>query len=144
MSCASTIGRCDAPLAVEPPTACERPEVDVPAAVVACREADIFAGAGAGDVDPAPLAADAAMGADRPALQAVRICQRRQFRRPGAWCGGLEGRRRWQITRVVRPLRVELRTEARDALLLRAAVGRWGACGCGFQGTRPAVMTAML
>jgi hypothetical protein len=44
----------------------------------------------------------------------------------------------------MRPLMVELLTEAIEALLLSAAVGRWGPCGFGFQGTVHTFMTAML
>jgi len=103
----------------------QRPAVDGPDAVVDFLETDVFAGTGDRYVDPAPIPADAAIGADIPDLKAVRILQGRQFRWHGAWRGFIEGSRRLHIERFVRPLMVELLTEAIEALLLRAAVGRW-------------------
>jgi hypothetical protein len=81
----SPIGIRDARMPFEQPPELRRPEGDVPDAVVDCLEADIFAGAGDRDVDPAPIPADAAIGADIPHRKAVRILQGRQLRRHGAW-----------------------------------------------------------
>jgi hypothetical protein len=111
----STIGIVDAPMAFEQPTALQRPAGDVPDAVVDGRETNIFADAGNRDVAPAPIPAEAASGADRPHLTAVRRRQGRPFRRPGAWRGCRAGRRRLPVKRFVRPLRVARLTAAMEA-----------------------------
>jgi hypothetical protein len=144
VSCEFTLGIFDAHVACEPPTPFPRPEGDVPEASVNSLETDLFAGTGDRDVDPAPMPADAALSADIPDLNAVRIRQGRQSRRPRAWGGVIEGRRRLHRKRFVRPLMIELLTAASAALRWRAAVGRRRSCGVGFEGPGQAFMTAMV
>jgi hypothetical protein len=116
----------------------------MPDTIVNVLKADICTDADVCDVDPWMVPTDATIGADVADLEAVRIFQGRQFRRHWAWCGVIEGGRRWPIKRVVRPLMGARLTAALAALLLSAAVGRWGPCGCGVQRPVQAVMTAML
>src|SRR2546428_11454348 len=56
----------------------QRPKVDVPDPVVDLLEADVFADADRGDVDPAAVPPPAPRGADVPGLEAVRGPEGRQ------------------------------------------------------------------
>src|SRR5256886_10265708 len=56
----------------------QRPKVDVPDPVVDLLEADVFADADRGDVDPAAVPPHAPVGADVPDFEAVRGLQGRQ------------------------------------------------------------------
>src|SRR6266702_4294341 len=56
----------------------QRPKVDVPDPVVDLLEADVFADADRGDVDPAAVPPHAPVGADVPDFEAVRVLEGRQ------------------------------------------------------------------
>ena len=63
----------------------QRSEIDVPEAVIDVLQPDIFAGTDAGDVDPVAAPADTAVGADLADFEAVRVFERWQALRHGAW-----------------------------------------------------------
>jgi hypothetical protein len=90
------------------------------------------------------MPAEAALSADIPDRKAVRLLRGRQFRRHRAWGGCRKGRRRLPSKRFVRPLMVDLLTEASDAVRLRAAVGRRRSGGVGFAGPVQACMPTMV
>src|SRR6266496_1073797 len=74
----SAIGILNSHVALVQTAKLKRPEVHVPDAVVDFLKAHVFADAHGGYVDPAPVPADAAVGADVTHFEAVGIFQRRQ------------------------------------------------------------------
>src|SRR5207249_6659630 len=102
----------------------QRPKVDVPDPVVDLLEADVFADADRGDVDPAAVPPHAPVGADVPDFEAVRVLEGRQpirhrpRRRAVARC------RRLLVERLMGPLVIELLAEDVEAALLRRETAR--------------------
>jgi hypothetical protein len=58
----------------EEPAEFEGSKGDIPDAIVDLLEADVFANADVGDVDPLPVSPDAPVGTDVAHFEAVRIC----------------------------------------------------------------------
>jgi hypothetical protein len=131
-------------VAFEQSPACEGAEGDIPDPIVNFFEADIFAKADVGNVNPWMVPSDAPMGAAITDLEAIGVLKRWPCMRhlPGGGC--IAGGGGTQVECFVRPLAVERLTEALDAWLWRAAGGRWGPGGFGFARPMPACRTAML
>src|SRR5258705_999143 len=121
----SAIRILDAHVPLEQPAEPQGPEVHIPDAVVDLLEADILAHAHRGDVDPAAIPPNAAVGADVAHLEAIGIFERGEpawhgpRRRVVARGGGL------LIERLVGALVIEFLAKAVEPALLRAeAAGR--------------------
>ena len=72
----------------------ERPEVDVPGAVIDFFQAHILPGADDGDIDPVRVPADAAIGTHVTDLEAIKVLEGRECGRHRARRRGIDGRRR--------------------------------------------------
>lgn len=75
MSFQASISVLDFHVAFKQAAELERSEVDVPDAVIDFLQADVFADADGGNVDPLGVPADAAVGADVAGLEAIRILE---------------------------------------------------------------------
>jgi hypothetical protein len=106
----------------EEPTEFEGSEVDIPHPIVNFFEADIGSYANVWDVDPSMVPPDAPIGADRAHLEAVGILKRWQFVRHLPGGGGIAGGGGAHVEHLVRPLAVELFTEALILALLSTRV----------------------
>src|SRR6266581_2647748 len=102
----------------------QRPKVDVPDPVVDLLEADVFADADRGDVDPAAVPPHAPVGADVPDFEAVRVLEGRQPIRHRPRRRAVTRRRRLLVDRLMGPLVIELRAEDVEAALLRRETAR--------------------
>src|SRR5437667_2780007 len=120
------------------------PKVHIPDPVVDLLEADVFADANRGDVDPATVPPNAPVGADIPHLESIRVLQWRQAigHRPR---GGVITRcRRLLVECLMRALVVELLAKDVEAALLRREAPRRRPCGLRLQGTVHPFMPAVL
>ena len=119
----------NAHLPFEQPSELERPEVDVPPAIVDLLKADLLAGASKTDIHPRAVPADAAVVAHIPLLEVRRVLQRREPFREGSRRRRVDARRSPHPAGFVRPLLVVFLAEAVAAALLRAAArareGAW-------------------
>src|SRR5438445_11260084 len=102
----------------------QRPKVDVPDPVVDLLEADVFADADRGDVDPAAVPPHAPVGADVPDFEAVRVLEGRQPIRHRPRRRAVTRRRRLLVERLMGPLVIELLAEDVEAALLRRETAR--------------------
>jgi hypothetical protein len=144
VSCESTIGILDPPIAFEEPTEFEGSEVDVPHAIVDVLEADICPGTGDGDVDPWIVPPYATIGADVAHLEAVGRLERWQLVGHLPWGGFISGGGCVPVKRLMRTLVVERFTEAIELLLRCAKVCPGWSGGVGFQGAMHALVAAVL
>src|SRR6266478_1474301 len=122
----------------------QRPKVDVPDPVVDLLEADVFADADRGDVDPAAVPAHASIGADVPHLEPIRVLEGRQAIRHRARRRGVTRRRRLLVECLMRTLVIELLAEDVEAALLRREAARRRARGLRLQGPVHPFMPAVL
>src|SRR5437879_5944408 len=102
----------------------ERAEVDVPDPIGNLLQADVLSDTDGGHVHPAAVPPNAAVGADVPDLEAIRILERRQpvrhrSRRRRVACG-----RELLVERLVRPLVVEILAKDIEAPLLSGEAAR--------------------
>src|SRR6266852_6809633 len=134
----------NAQVSLAQPAEPQRPKVDVPDPVVDLLEADVFADADRRDVDPAAVPANAAIGADIPHLEPIRVLERRRAIRHRARRRFIARRRRLLIERLMRALVVELLAEDVEAALLRRQAPRRRPCGLGLQGPVHPFMPAVL
>src|SRR5438876_6450213 len=122
----------------------QRPKVDVPDPVVDLLEADVFADADRGDVDPAAVPPHAPVGADVPDFEAVRVLEGRQPIRHRPRRRAVTRRRRLLVERLMGPLVIELLAEDVEAALLRRETARRRPRGLRLQGTVHPFMPAVL
>src|SRR3989454_6723290 len=122
----------------------QRPKVDVPDPVVDLLEADVFADADRGDVDPAAVPPHAPAGADVPDFEAVRGLEGGQPSPPRPRRRAVTRRRRLLVERLMGPLVIELLAEDVEAALLRRETARRRPRGLRLQGTVHPFMPAVL
>src|SRR5881628_3863897 len=97
----------------------QRPKVDVPDPVIDLLEADVFADANRGNVDPAAVPANAAIGADVPHLESIRVFERRQAIRHRTRGRVVTRRRSLRARRRPSPTRIVPASQSR----IRAEIG---------------------
>src|SRR5436309_2558907 len=93
------------------------PKVHIPDPVIDLLEADVFADANRGDVDPATVPPNAPVGADIPHLESIRVLEWRQAigHRPRRRV--VTRRRRLLVQRLMRAVVVELLAKDIEAAL---------------------------
>jgi hypothetical protein len=127
----------------EQPTEGAGSEVNIPDPLVNVLEADICSAAELCDSDPLMVPTAATMGADVAHLEAVRVRERWPCVGPLPEGGGIAGGGCAPVERLVRPLAVERRAEARTRALLSPPSAGWRAGGVRLQRALQAVMAAV-
>src|SRR5712692_3130297 len=122
----------------------ERSEVYVPDTVVDLLQADVFADADGGDVEPSPIPADATVGTDVAHFEAVGILQRRKFLGHLARGGAVAGSGSLLVQRLVRSFVVELFAKDIELSLLRGEVCGGRARGLVFESSVHALVPPVL
>jgi len=114
-------------LAVVQTAKLQRPEVDVPDAVVDLLQADVFTDAHDRHVHPAAVPRNPAVGADVPDFKPIGILERRRAVRHGPRRQPVAGGRRLLVERLARAFVVELLAkDVERPLLRREAARRYG------------------